>query len=29
MPDAGAGSFRNDPDALFVSETGEPPAERG
>ncbi len=28
VPDAGAGSFRNDPDALVVSETAEPPARR-
>ncbi len=28
VPDAGAGSFRNDPDALAVSETAEPPAPR-
>lgn len=28
VPDAGLGSFRGDPDALVVSETGEPPAER-
>ena len=28
VPNAGAGSFRNDPDALTVIETGEPPAER-
>lgn len=28
VPDAGAGSFRNDPDALLVSEAAEPPAPR-
>jgi len=29
VPDAGLGSFRQDPDALVVCETGEPPANRG
>jgi hypothetical protein len=29
VPNSGAGSFHNDPDALLVSATGEPPAERG
>ncbi|MGH1574549.1 hypothetical protein ACRAWG_32745 [Methylobacterium sp. P31] len=28
VPNAGAGSFRNDPGALVVTETGEPPAPR-
>jgi hypothetical protein len=28
VPDAGAGSFRGDPDGLIVAETGEPPAPR-
>ncbi|MGU3665691.1 hypothetical protein ACLBX9_16040 [Methylobacterium sp. A49B] len=28
VPDAGIGSFRAEPDALIVSETGEPPAPR-
>jgi hypothetical protein len=28
VPDAGAGSFRGDPAALTVAETGEPPAPR-
>ncbi|MGT2480531.1 hypothetical protein ACU4GR_20660 [Methylobacterium oryzae CBMB20] len=28
MPNTGAGSFRGDPDALVVAETGEPPAPR-
>ncbi|MEE7503037.1 hypothetical protein [Methylobacterium mesophilicum] len=29
VPDTGAGSFRGDPDALVVAETGEPLASRG
>ena len=29
VPNTGAGSFRGDPDALVVAETGEPPAPRG
>lgn len=28
VPNAGAGSFRGDADALTVTETGEPPASR-
>jgi hypothetical protein len=28
VPDAGLGSFRGEPDALVVTETGEPPAKR-
>ncbi len=28
VPNAGLGSFRGDPDALVVTETGEPPADR-
>lgn len=29
VPDAGIGSFRGEPDALVVTETGEPSANRG
>ncbi|WP_457105622.1 hypothetical protein [Methylobacterium sp. P5_C11] len=29
VPNAGAGSFRGDVDALIVAETGEPAARRG
>lgn len=28
VPNAGLGSFRGDPDALNVEETGEPPAPK-